>query len=91
MAYYDSLDAKKQNKIYEALQAQVGNEAQKMYGEALKKAKTKKQKKACAGQYIGRWYPLLNAWMKGDILNLVVLDALKVGFVPEHIYSSVVN
>ena len=89
MAYYDSLDAKKQNYIYEALQVHVGNEAQQMYTEALKKAKTKKQKSACAGQYIGRWYPVLNAWMQGKVLNLVILDALKVGFVPEDIYASV--
>lgn len=90
MAYYQQLDSVSQHTLYLAIEGKVREEANCMYNEALRKAKTAKQKKACAGQYIGRWYPLLNAWMQGEVSNLAVRDALRVGFVGEELYVQLV-
>ena len=83
MAYFSSLPAEKQNKIYEALQAHVSQEAEALYNAALNKAVTIKQKNACAGQHIGQWYPLLEKWMSDRVTNIAVRDALRLGYVPE--------
>lgn len=81
MAYYSALCEDKQSQLYSALQQQVSKEAQSMYETALSRAKTKRQKQACAGQYIGAWYRLLDGWMKDNITNLHVRDCLSYGHV----------
>ena len=86
MAYFADLDAARQNKIYEALNSHVSEEAQALYEAALKVAKTRKKKLRCSGQYIGRWYPLLDAWMRGKVSNIEVRDALSLGWVEEDLY-----
>lgn len=69
--------------IYESLYNLSAKENNSMYLAALRKAKTPAQKKACAGCYVGRWQQLFNKWIKGDIPNVFVLEAIQSGFVRE--------
>ncbi|MDF9399068.1 hypothetical protein [Vibrio sp. 1180_3] len=85
MAYYANLPEQKQLDIYQLIQHQVSSEAEELYQSALSKARTELQQKACAGQYKGRWFALLDGWMKGEISNLDVCECLQLGFVSEDI------
>lgn len=69
--------------IYESLYNLSAKENSSMYLAALCKAKTPAQKKACAGCYAGRWQQLFNKWIKGDVHNVCVLEAIKAGIVSE--------
>lgn len=69
--------------IYESLYNLAAKENHSMYLAALRKAKTPAQKKACAGCYVGRWQQLFNKWIKGEVPNVFVLEAIKAGFVRE--------
>lgn len=69
--------------IYENLYNLSAKENHSMYLAALRKAKTQTQKKACAGCYAGRWQQLFNKWIKGDVPNVFVLEAIQAGFVRE--------
>lgn len=82
MAYYANLPEQKQLDIYQLIQAQISSEAEALYQSALSKARTERQRKACAGQYKGRWFALLD---KGEIPNLDVCECLQLGFVSDDI------
>ena len=69
--------------IYESLYNLSAKENHSMYLAALRKAKTSAQKKACTGCYAGRWQQLFNKWIKGDIPNVFVLEAIQAGFISE--------
>lgn len=71
--------------IYESLYNLSAKENHSMYLAALRKAKTPTQKKGCAGCYIGKWQQLFNKWIKGDIPNVFVLEAIQTGFVKEEL------
>lgn len=84
MAYFSKLPSDKQHAYYELIQKKVSSEAESMYRAALAQAKTKKQKDACAGQYKGVWFSLLEDWMSNKVTNLFVADCLALNFVPDY-------
>ena len=69
--------------LYEDLYARSSAENHAMYLASLSKAKTDKQRKACAGCYVGSWQKVFNAWVRGKLPNVYVLDAIRAGFVSE--------
>jgi len=69
--------------IYSELYARSSEENHSMYLAKLSKAKTDKQRKACAGCYVGSWQRVLNSWVRGRLPNVYVLDAIRAGFVSE--------
>jgi hypothetical protein len=71
------------SEIYSELYARSSEENSSMYLAELRKAKTDKQRKACAGRYVGSWQKVLNAWVHGKLPNVYVLDAIRAGFVSE--------
>lgn len=71
--------------IYESLYNLSAKENRSLYLSALRKAKTPAQKKACAGCYVGRWQQLFNNWLKGNIPNVFVLEAIQTEFVQEEL------
>ncbi len=81
MAFFSRLSEEKQNELYGKLQANISSESQSMYNAALSKAKTKKQKAECAGQYKGSWFYLLEDWMNDKVTNLHVRDCLRANVV----------
>ena len=83
MAFFSTLPAEKQNSLYEQIEAKVSAESEAMYQTALRKATSAKQRANCAGQYKGRWFDLLEAWMADKVSNLFVRDCLSQGFVSD--------
>ena len=71
------------SEIYSELYARSSEENHSMYLAKLSKAKTDKQRKACAGCYVGSWQRVLNSWVRGRLPNVYVLDAIRAGFVSE--------
>lgn len=75
------------NSIYDQLEAEVSKEATALYNQALSKAKTNKQKAACAGSYQGKWFTLFDKWCHGKVANVFVLEALTLGYIEEGLLS----
>ncbi|GGB53101.1 hypothetical protein GCM10011607_12020 [Shewanella inventionis] len=71
------------NSLYDQLMVNASKENEGLYQNALRLAKTKKQKVNCAGQYVGRWQILLNKWTEGKIANIYIVQCLSIGYVEE--------
>ena len=83
MAYASLLPDKRFNEIYDLLYLRVSAAANAAYNAKLAKAKTRKQREACAGHYPSDWSVLFGLWCRDKVTNLHVLDCLRLG----HVYS----
>lgn len=83
MAYAKKLSEAKFNQIYDELFKRAEAAAKAAYQEKLAKAKTPKQRQACAGHYPSDWSELLDLWCRNKVTNLHVLECLRIG----HVYS----
>lgn len=83
MAYASKLPEKRFNAIYDELYKRTEAAAIASYEAKLAKAKTSKQREACAGHYPSDWSKLFGLWCRDKVSNLHVLDCLRIG----HVYS----
>ncbi|MFC6674317.1 hypothetical protein [Marinobacterium aestuariivivens] len=83
MAYASQLPEPKFNAIYDELYKRSETAAKAAYQAKLEKAKTRKQREACAGHYPSDWSKLFDLWCRDKVTNLHVLDCLRIG----HVYS----
>ncbi|MNL54336.1 hypothetical protein D3C87_1776610 [compost metagenome] len=67
--------------IYNLLEERVAAAATAAYNMAIAKAKTRKQRIACAGHYPSDWSRLMGLWCQDKVSNLMVQDCLRVGSV----------
>lgn len=81
MAYASKLNEAKFNALYDALNEMQRRSAESQYHAKLKKAKTAKQRRECAGHYPSEWSELFNLWLRDKVTNLYVYDCLKIGYV----------
>lgn len=81
MAYCDSLDDERFVKIQSNLMDRASKEHDAEYNARVAKAKTKRQKRLCAGQYVGAWQRLLNAWLAKEVPNYQVNQCILAGVV----------
>ncbi|HDZ37604.1 MAG TPA: hypothetical protein ENH62_04855 [Marinobacter sp.] len=83
MAFASTLPEKKFNAIYDALYKRSADAAKAAYEMKIAKAKTRKQREACAGHYPSDWSQLFDLWSRDRVSNLHVYECLHVG----HVYS----
>ncbi|HDT5862687.1 hypothetical protein E4188_22865 (plasmid) [Aeromonas media] len=81
MAYASLLPEDKFAEIYDQLEERVAAAATAAYNMAIAKAKTRKQRIACAGHYPSDWSRLMGLWCQDKVSNLMVQDCLRVGSV----------
>lgn len=81
MAYASALPEERFREIYDQLEQRVDAAATAAYNAALAKAKTRKQRLACAGHYPSDWSRLMGLWCRDKVSNLMVQDCLRVGSV----------
>ena len=91
MAYASSLPESRFNAIHQELENHSFNAAKIAYEACFERAKSKKSRKACAGHYPNQWSTLLIQWCSNKVPNLVVYDALSLGYVPEYQLAYVTN
>lgn len=84
MAYASKLPQEKFNQIYDALYQRTKNAADAQYQAKLAKARTARQREACAGVYTSDWSELFNAWVHDKVSNLHVKECLYLG----HVHSA---
>ena len=70
MAYASLLPDKRFNEIYDLLYQRVAAAANAAYNAKLAKAKTRKQREACAGHYPSDWSVLFGLWCRDKVTNL---------------------
>jgi isocitrate dehydrogenase kinase/phosphatase len=83
LANCNNISEKMFNSLYDRLMEKASQENESLYQQALRTAKTKKQKNNCSGQYIGRWQTLLNKWCEAKIANTYIFQCLSLGYVEE--------
>jgi hypothetical protein len=81
MAYAKSLPEEKFDKIYDELYKRTEAATRAQYEAKLAKAKTRRQREACAGVYTSDWSELFNGWCHNKVSNLHVYDCLRCGYV----------
>lgn len=81
MAYSNTLTNFKFVAIQSELMERASREHDVEYNARVAKAKSPRQKRLCAGQYVGAWQRLLNGWLAEDITNLHVYDCIRNGVV----------
>ena len=81
MAYASSLSQEKFNEIYNQLYQLSEKQGKSMYEAKLAKAKTRKQREACAGSYRGEWFELFDGWTRDKYSNIYVRDCIANGVV----------
>lgn len=83
--------SKTANEIYNALELCVSIESQAMYEAAVALATTPEAKKACAGQYKGRWSYLLDAWLADKVSTEEVWNAITAKCVPDELLNACIQ
>lgn len=81
MAFASILPASKFNAIYDVLYKQSQRAAKAAYEAKVAKAKTRKQREACAGHYPSDWSELFDLWLRDRVSNLHVYECLRIGHV----------
>lgn len=79
MAFASKLPEKKFNAVYDVLYKRSEEAAKAAYQAKVAKAKTQKQREACAGVYPSDWSQLLDLWSRDRVSNLHVYECLKIG------------
>lgn len=87
MSSFDALTHEEQVNTYQMLEQNVSIESQCLYEQALMQAETAEQRKACAGQYKGRWSFVLDAWLQERIDHLSVVQSLNLKMVSDELLA----